>query len=110
VPGPSPGHGFPVERVDRLVECQGLWRDPLRNQVRAVEAEFNVGRLISTNAKDRHGHRVQGCGRGPGAAQCRLPDVEQKLAAFDDEKNAGIRNRLDFVRRRWRPRDAYCVW
>jgi len=86
-------------KVDRILEYQGLWRDPLRNQVRIVDADFDLGRLIATNARDRTVIVRKAAAEGLVRHYRTLPDVAQQLAAFGDEKNAVIRHRLDFVRR-----------
>lgn len=87
-------------KVDRLLEFQGLWRDPLRNQVRIVEVAFDVGRLISTNAKDNTVTVRKAAAEGLVRHYRTLPDIEQQLAAFGNETNAVIRNRVNFVRRK----------
>jgi hypothetical protein len=86
-------------QVDRLVEFRSLWRNPLRNPVRAVKASFDASTLISAGARDRTVAVRKAAAEGLVRHYRTLPDVELQLAAFADEKNVAIRNRLDFIRR-----------
>lgn len=89
-----------VERkVDRLVEFRSLWRNPLRNPTRTVDTPFDVAPLISTGARDRTVTVRKAAAEGLVRHYRNLPDVMQLLESFGTEKNAVIRNRLDFIRR-----------
>jgi hypothetical protein len=87
-------------KVDRLVEFRSLWRDPLRNVVRPVNASFDVSALITIGARDRTVAVRKAAAEGLVQHYRNLSDVAQLMASFSAEKNAVIRNRLDFIRRK----------
>ena len=86
-------------KVDRLVEFRSLWRNPLRNPARRVDTPFDIAALISTGALDRTVAVRKAAAEGLIRHYRSLPNVSQLLGSFSREKNAVIRNRLDFIRR-----------
>lgn len=87
-------------RVDGLLAYEGRWRNPSWNRTRPVAVPFNAEALIATGARDRTVIVRKAAAQGLIRHYKTLPDVPALLAAFGDEKNNAIRERLDFIRRK----------